>query len=314
MTVGHLLLALRRFWWAVAAAGVLAGAAAWWLGGPPERLWSVEAAYVLGPAEHLERNRDAVDVAEALDRRTIVATFAELATSGRIRSRVVATLGAGPLTGTGIDARVEPGANVVTVEVTGPDPDPLPRIVEAVGAAATAEFERLYGVYRVEPLVEATEPRRRPDDRPVVAAAVGLIAAGVTGLLATWVDRWDRRRRRSALAVLDERPADPGQAPVRWVLPRSPVGPGVPGNGQAPAGDGTPVAVGGGPAGIQGAPDAAGFLDRLGRDRLAWIAEVLSEEERRRLEELAGEFTVRVRIAAAVRTRDADALRAVIGT
>lgn len=183
--------ALRRGWWAVAAAPVVAIAAAAWMTSGQQPLYRSSASLAVVPSEHVEAATDALRSLETLERRTVVATFAEVASSDRTLSAAAADLQVGTASGCvggGMDCyrsrgSVIPNTNVIRVEVQGPNPELTAGLADGVAAVTRGEAGRFYPVFALRPVEGARPPREPvfPDLRRnlLVAGVLGLFLGGL---------------------------------------------------------------------------------------------------------------------------------------
>jgi capsular polysaccharide biosynthesis protein len=173
---------LVRGWWIVLLAVGVALAVAWWLTGREGRVYSAEAFMAVAPSSELETNDELLDAIEALERRTVVATFARLPRSPQIKQRAAERLGVEPreLRAYWVGASVVPSTNLIRIEVQGPEPERAAAVANAVSAATRREARRLYRIYSLRDISAAEPPRRpiRPNPRRnlAVAAVLGIFA------------------------------------------------------------------------------------------------------------------------------------------
>jgi uncharacterized protein involved in exopolysaccharide biosynthesis len=173
---------LVRGWWIVLLALAVALAVAWWLTGRETPVYSAEAMLVVTPSSELETNDELLDAIEALERRTVVATFARLPRAPETKLRAAERMGIEPreIGSYWVGASVVPSTNVIRIEVQGPDAERAAALANAVSAATRREARRLYRIYSLRDMAAAEAPRRpvRPDLRRnlAVAAVLGLFA------------------------------------------------------------------------------------------------------------------------------------------
>lgn len=147
---------------------------------------SVELAVVVDSA--VETTTNAIRSVEVLERRTIVATFARVAATGRVRAAAAGRLGVDPseVRRYRIDPTVVPSTNLIRIRVQGPDGQRVAAVADAVAAATVAEARDLYRVFDLRVLEAADVPRgafaREPRRNYVVAGILGLFVA-VAGAL-----------------------------------------------------------------------------------------------------------------------------------
>lgn len=177
---------LLRGWWIVLLALAVALGVAFWLTGREPAVYAAEALLVVTPSSELETNEELLDAIEALERRTVVATFARLPASPQIRQDAAERIEVEPreIRSYRVSASVLPNTNVLRVEVEGPDAERAAAVANAVAASTRRQARSLYRIYSLREVALAEPPRRpvRPDlERNLaVAAVLGLFA----GLLA----------------------------------------------------------------------------------------------------------------------------------
>lgn len=173
---------LVRGWWIVLLALAVALAIAWWLTERETPVYSAEALLVVTPSSELDSNDELLDAIEALERRTVVATFARLPRAPETKHRAAERMGVEPreIRYYWVGASVVPSTNVIRIEVQGPDAERTAEVANAVSAATRREARRLYRIYSMREMASAEAPRRpvRPDLRRnlAVAAVLGLFA------------------------------------------------------------------------------------------------------------------------------------------
>jgi capsular polysaccharide biosynthesis protein len=171
---------LVRGWWIVVLALAVALAVAWWLTGRETPVYSAEALVVVTPSSELQANDELLDAIEALERRTVVATFARLPRAPETKRRAAERMGVEPreIRTYWVGASVVPSTNVIRIEVQGPDAERAAAVANEVSAATRREARRLYRIYSLREMAAAEVPRRpvRPDLRRnlAVAAVLGL--------------------------------------------------------------------------------------------------------------------------------------------
>jgi uncharacterized protein involved in exopolysaccharide biosynthesis len=172
---------LRRGWWLVALTVVMALGAARVLTARQPRLYRATASIVVAPDPSIPEITEVLRTVEALERRSVLATFAELSRSPRVQAAASTQLEWDALRASqyAISATVLPYANILRVSAEGPDAADVAAIAEAVAVATGAEAQRLYPPFRVELLAQATPPQRATLPDPlrnfVVAGVLGLI-------------------------------------------------------------------------------------------------------------------------------------------
>jgi uncharacterized protein involved in exopolysaccharide biosynthesis len=174
---------LVRGWWVAALTLIATVAFARYATERQPRVYRATAAVVAAPnSSEAASFTDVLRTVEVLERRSVLATFAELARSPGVNRTARSALGWNEESAPGysVSATVLPHANVVRISAEGGDAAGVAQYAQAIADAAGAEASRLYPPFVVEVLSEAVEPRGPilPDPRRniVVAGMIGLFA------------------------------------------------------------------------------------------------------------------------------------------
>lgn len=206
---------LRRQWWIVVLLAAVAIVAAAFFTSRQRPIYRATTSLIVVPNTEVRGTGDVLRSLETLERRTIVATFAKLPASPRVRDRVMARFrqqepqvpgGAQPLRfepspevtallqrdpqalrGYRIQGSVLPYTNIIKIEVEGPNREVATEVANAAAYFTTREARRLYRIYTMRTLEEAYASRTpiHPDPKRnyLVAGVLGLFL-GVAGALA----------------------------------------------------------------------------------------------------------------------------------
>lgn len=172
--------AVRRRWWVPLLVAVAAVAAAGIGSAREEPVYDARATLVVIPSSELTEITDLLRSLETLERRTIVATFARLASRPETREWAAARMGreTTDLDGYSVDATVMPNTNLIRVQVRGPEAVIVAALADAAAEGLRDEAQKLYRVYSLQIVEAATTPQRpvQPDLRRslVVSLVVGL--------------------------------------------------------------------------------------------------------------------------------------------
>lgn len=184
----------------VVAIAVLIGMTAGgvWASSQSER-YEVTAVVAIGPSVSLIDEGSTIDVIDSIDRGTIAATTAGIATSSSVKRAAATAAGLDDAGDYEIDALPVLSSSLVDIIVSGPDPDMTAALANEVAAGLATSVSEIYDVYRVE-LVNAAEAPRS-SSRPGVGLpmlAAGLFAgAGAAALWwAIFGGRWRAERSR----------------------------------------------------------------------------------------------------------------------
>lgn len=171
--------ALRRGWWigVLAFCGTLLAAHRFTSLQTP--VYRSTMKIVVGPDPGIADTQEILRTLEALERRTILATFAELAQGPDVQARAAELMAVdgSQLEAYRVSAGIVPNTNVMRVATEGPTAAGVTGLAEAIASAVGEEAQRLYAPFAVRPLTHATQPIRPalPDPRR------NLLVAGVIG-------------------------------------------------------------------------------------------------------------------------------------
>ncbi|HUP50389.1 MAG TPA: Wzz/FepE/Etk N-terminal domain-containing protein [Thermoanaerobaculia bacterium] len=155
--------ALRRWWWVIVLLLAAALAATAFLTARQQPVFASSALLVVAPSSEARDTSDFVRGLDTLERRTVVATFARIASTLEVREAVAKELDASPrmVRGYRVTGSVVPNTNIIRIETEGPDAEMAARIANAAAEITAKEARSLYRVYSMRLLARAT-PRRRP--------------------------------------------------------------------------------------------------------------------------------------------------------
>jgi uncharacterized protein involved in exopolysaccharide biosynthesis len=177
---------MARGWWAGVLVLVTTVVASSVLTSQQTPVFRSSAMVVTQPDPGLVETTEVLRSLEALERRTILATFSELAMSARVRGLAAERLDFAPETirRYRITSSIVPNTNILRISAEGPDASGVALVAQAVAVVMGAEAQLLYRPFVVRPLSEAVVPRspKLPDPRrnAIVAVVVGMfLGAGV---------------------------------------------------------------------------------------------------------------------------------------
>jgi capsular polysaccharide biosynthesis protein len=170
---------LRRWWWVPAVMlGVGVAAGVWWTSLQPQ-VYRASAMLAVVPTSEVG-DAEVLRSLDALERRTLLATFARLPGTPRSRMAIAAAVQKDlrDLASYEIGASVLPSTNIIRVDVDGPDPRLAADLANAAGIVAAADARSLYRIYTMRSIADADPPPGLlgPDVRR------NSLAAGVAGL------------------------------------------------------------------------------------------------------------------------------------
>lgn len=180
--------ALRRGWPLIVIALAVALVTAFVLTQQQPRRYRSSSMLVVTPAAGVTA-RELIDSIESLERRTVVATFARLATTDVLRDAVASQLGITPDRARlfRVDAAVVPNTNMIRIDVEGPDAAMTASFANGTALATAREAQSLYRVYAmrlVNRAVAASRPSHPDPKRNLLVAALAGLALGVAAALA----------------------------------------------------------------------------------------------------------------------------------
>lgn len=160
----------------------------------PKR-WSAEAVVAVAPVTAGMAPEEIIRSVDTLERRTLVATVAALASTRAVHETSVRrSAGAEDYI---IEATVLPNTNLIRIEVEGPD---RLRVVDAANRIApllSTQAQAMYGVYRVIAVTNAVPPEEALYPRVERIVLAGLLVGVLLGVVLSWgVERQTAGRER----------------------------------------------------------------------------------------------------------------------
>ena len=175
----------RRNWWIILLTTGVALLASITISTMTEPTYQTSARFIVSP-NLLEQDRDVINSLEALDKRSVVVTYAEVLRSNRVFGAAIKELNTplDELVDYDITAVVLPEANVLELTVTGPDAGVAAALANEIGQEAIDYMSSLYPVHRFDFLDTAPEPSQpyapQPIQNAILSVALGL---GIGGAL-----------------------------------------------------------------------------------------------------------------------------------
>ena len=181
----HYLRMIKRSWWIVALTTLSAlniALLASYLT-PPTYRATARLIVSPGPSLLAGEDKDLVNSLEALDKRSIVATYVEVINSRRIlrESREALALSAEDMADYEVSAVVLPDASVLQLAVTGPNPEMTARLANDLSQRGVSYIENLYLVYNINLFDQATLPKSPIAPQPTRNAGVAVVLGFVLG-------------------------------------------------------------------------------------------------------------------------------------
>jgi capsular polysaccharide biosynthesis protein len=147
------------------------------------------ATLVLVPSAAIKDGPDLLRSLETLERRTVIATFAQIPSTERIRVAAARDV-ALPPDSLGYylsQAFVIPSTNLIRIEVEGPDPARTAVFANALASTTMAEAKAMYRVFEMTPLAAAVRPTVPVAPNPRRAIALAAILGAFLGIVATYL-------------------------------------------------------------------------------------------------------------------------------
>jgi diguanylate cyclase (GGDEF)-like protein len=189
MEIRFYLQMLRRSWWMVALATLVALNVALISALVTTPQYQTSTRFVVSPNAELLTGKDVITSLEALDKRSIVSTYAEFLNSRRIHEETIAALNMTPeaFDEYTVNAVVLPDANIIELTVSGPDPVTTALLANSIGQRTIDYIGLLYRAYDISVLDSAippTEPYIPQPARDVsLALVLGLVGGAALAIL-----------------------------------------------------------------------------------------------------------------------------------
>lgn len=196
---------LRRSWWIIVIttlATVIAALVVSYLTPPT---YQATSRFIVSPSPSLiTGGSNLLNSLSTLDKRSIITTYAEILNSQRVYSETINLLQLDDvdLSDYRYRAVALPDANIISFSVTGPDPQVVYTLANAIGQHAVEYIHSLYQVYdlsildaAVPPSIPiAPQPLRSTGVALVVGLALGVVLALIRELLRTPLSNFVRQR------------------------------------------------------------------------------------------------------------------------
>jgi len=174
---------IRRGWWLILITALVAVnfslIYSYYLTQPT---YEAVARFIVSPNIQNIESRDLVNSLEALDKRSIISTYAEVLNSREVIAGTLSRLGVDPsqFGSYSTVVTVLPDANIIRFSVQGPDPEVSAMLANGIGQSAIDFIRNLYVIYNIEFLDQALVPdvpiRPKPLQNAGLALLVGLVA------------------------------------------------------------------------------------------------------------------------------------------
>jgi capsular polysaccharide biosynthesis protein len=176
---------IRRGWWLILIAALIAVNISliysYYLTRPT---YEAVARFIVSPNIQNIESRDLVNSLEALDKRSIISTYAEVLNSREVINGTLKVLGVEPTQYSAYTSYVTvlPDANIIRFSVQGPDPQATAIFANAIGQSAIDFIRNLYVIYNIEFLDQALVPTEPIEPKPLQNAGLALLVGLVVGV------------------------------------------------------------------------------------------------------------------------------------
>ncbi|MCP5095511.1 MAG: diguanylate cyclase [Chloroflexi bacterium] len=180
-------------------------------------MFKTTASFIVSPGPSLlaGQDKEVINSIEALDKRSIVSTYAEVLKSDTVFDTAVSELGLDgeSFSGYAVTAVVLPDASVLELTIEGPDPQRIAQLANQIGELSIEYIEGLYLVYDINLLDRAAPPSSPFSPQPTRDSAVAFILGGGFGamlailreLLSTPFNTWRRQFNKDKSSLAQKR-------------------------------------------------------------------------------------------------------------
>jgi capsular polysaccharide biosynthesis protein len=187
---------LRRGWWLILLLAVVGAGTAALVTARQEPVYETSAMLVVAPTPETTDTSEIIRSLDALDRRTVIATFARIPSTREVRQAVGEELGMHrrEIRLFRIRGSVVTSTNILRIEVSGPDGEKAAAIANSAAVITARDAHSLYRVYSLRLLARAESPGRPSFPDPRRNLLVGVALGVFLGIAAALV--LDRLRRQ----------------------------------------------------------------------------------------------------------------------
>lgn len=167
-------------------------------------LYESSARFIISPNLNYVEGRDMVNSLEALDKRSIITTYAEVINSPQIINSTIRLLNGNPedFADYTTSFAVLPDTNIIKFNVQGPDPQVTAMLANSIGQHAIDFIQELYVAYDIDFLDKAVVPMEPYYPRPFQDAALAFLIGAMIGvglaifrdMLASTLDKLSERK------------------------------------------------------------------------------------------------------------------------
>lgn len=177
---------LRRSWWVIVITTLVTVIAALIVSYMTPPTYQATSRYIVSPSPSLiTGGNNLLNSLSTLDKRSIITTYAEVLNSNRIYAETTNLLQLNnvDLNAYSYRAVALPDANIIEFAVTGPDPQVVYTLSNAIGQHAVEYVHSLYQVYDLSVLDAATPPTTPISPQPMRSAGVALVVGIALGVV-----------------------------------------------------------------------------------------------------------------------------------
>ncbi len=169
-------------WWMVVAVALVGAIAAYGLSQLNPPVYQSASTFVIATGDSIEDPGDVAAALGVLRNRQVTATFAEILQSQTLLDRAAREIGSAgsDFESTGV---VLPESNVVSLTVSGPDPETVREVNEIIGVAGSQDLASLYPIYTAILLESAKTPAAPASPVPVRDALFGAAVGAFLGMV-----------------------------------------------------------------------------------------------------------------------------------
>lgn len=174
---------LRRGWWIVTLTALMAVNVALIASFFTTPLYQSSTRFVVSPNADLVTGKDVITSLEALDKRSIISTYAEFLNSRRVHEETIAALHISEATFEeyAITTVVLPDANVIDLTIVGPDPVMAAQLANHIGQRTIDYMSLLYWAYDISVMDSAVPADLPVSPQPLRDSALALVLGLVGG-------------------------------------------------------------------------------------------------------------------------------------
>ena len=194
---------IQQRWWVVLVVTLVSVALAAWLSARQEPVFRASSSLVVAPNTELEDPMHILRSLETLERRTVVATLANVPSSSDAIGVAAEILGvdAASFRPYRVRGSVKPHTNIIRIEVVGPNRTLVAEFANAIADATVVSGRSMYRIYAMRPLERAGAAGYSASPDPKRNIFVGLLVGLALGLFAALLPELPRLRKDALQGV-----------------------------------------------------------------------------------------------------------------